>query len=126
MSILVAKHIKKMLSDSSLTDKVGDRIFLEGLSRETSYPYIIYSYSITPELGTKDGGMDNCQLLVSICSKDGDSSLELAQEVRRLLEFSNGDYDSFSVINTEFSSYRGGLNDGVYERELEFTIKTSY
>ena len=54
---------------------VGDRIFLEGLNRETSYPYIIYSYSVMPELGTKDGGMDNCQVIISIFSKDGGHNL---------------------------------------------------
>lgn len=124
MSILVGKHIKKVLYGGNLN--VGDRIFLEGLARETSYPYIIYSYSVTPEIGTKDGGMDNCQLVISIFSKDGDSSLELADKVRRLLENSRGDYGTFSVIDTEFGSYRGGLNEDVYERELEFTIKTSY
>ena len=124
MSILVGKHIKKVLFGGNLN--VGDRIFLEGLDRETSYPYIIFSYSVIPEIGTKDGGMDNCQLVISIFSKDGDSSLELADKVRRLLENSSGDYGNFSVIDTEFGSYRGGLNEGVYERELEFTIKTSY
>lgn len=124
MSILVGKHIKKVLFGGNLN--VGDRIFLEGLNRETSYPYIIYSYSVIPEIGTKDGGMDYCQLVISIFSKDGDSSLELADKVRRLLENSSGDYGTFSVIDTKFESYRGVLNEDVYERELEFTIKTSY
>jgi hypothetical protein len=70
--------------------------------------------------------MDNCLVNVYVFSKDGDSSLELADEVRRLLEHSEGDYEGFSVLDTEFSSYRGSLEEDVYVRELEFNIKTSY
>lgn len=115
-----------MLFNSSLSDKVGDRIYLEGLNRETSFPFIVYTYSVSPELGTKDGGMDSCNAIVYVFSKDGDSSLELADEVRRLLEFSNGEYGSFSVSDTEFNGYRGSLDEDIYVRELEFTIKTNY
>lgn len=126
MSILVGQHIKSMLHHDSITQKVGNKIFLDGLNRETTYPYIVYSYSITPDLGTKDGGMDNCSVYVAIYSNDGEESLELADDVRRCLEFSKGEYDKFSVIDTEFSSYRGSLIEGVYMRELEFNIKTNY
>lgn len=126
MSVLVGKHIKNMLFNSELANKVDNKIYLDGLNRETSFPFIVYTYSVTPELGTKDGNMDNCLVNVYVFSKDGDSSLELADEVRRLLEHSEGDYEGFSVLDTEFSSYRGSLEEDVYVRELEFNIKTSY
>lgn len=124
MSILVAQHIKKVLFNSSLAEKVGNRIFLEGLSRETSFPFIIYTYNVENGDSTKDGDMDNCQLTVYIFSKEGDSSLELAHEARKVLEHSKGDYTKFSVLDTTFESYIGRLEEDVFVRELNFNIKT--
>lgn len=124
MSILVGKHIKKVLFNSSLADKVGNRIFLEGLNRETSFPFIIYTYNVENGDSTKDVDFDLCQLTVYIFSKEGDISLELADEARRLLEHSRGDYDSFSVLDTTFESYIGRLEEDVYIRELNFNVKT--
>lgn len=124
MSILVAQHIKEVLFNSSLADKVGNRIFLEGLSRETSFPFIIYTYNVENGDSTKDGDMDNCQLTVYIFSKEGDSSLELAHEARKVLEHSKGDYTKFSVLDTTFESYIGRLEEDVFVRELNFNIKT--
>lgn len=124
MSILVAQHIKKVLFNSSLAEKVDNRIFLEGLSRETSFPFIIYTYNVENGDSTKDGDMDNCQLTVYIFSKEGDSSLELAHEARKVLEHSKGDYTKFSVLDTTFESYIGRLEEDVFVRELNFNIKT--
>lgn len=124
MSILVGKHIKEILFSSSLAEKVGNRIFLEGLNRETSFPFIVYTYNVERGDETKDGEMDNCQLTVYIFSKDGDSSLELAHEARKLLEHSKGDYANFSVLDTFFESYIGRLEEDVFVRELNFNIKT--
>lgn len=124
MSILVAQHIKEVLFNSSLAEKVGNRIFLEGLSRETSFPFIIYTYNVENGDSTKDGDMDNCQLTVYIFSKEGDSSLELAHEARKVLEHSKGDYTKFSVLDTTFESYIGRLEEDVFVRELNFNIKT--
>lgn len=124
MSILVGKHIKNILFNSTLADKIGDRIFLDGLNRETTFPYIVYTYTVGKDEGTKDGDMDSCQVSVFVFSKDGDSSLELADEVRRLMEHSKGDYGTFSVLDTEFESYRGALDEDIYTRELTFNIKT--
>ena len=124
MSILVGKHIKEILFSSSLAEKVGNRIFLEGLNRETSFPFIVYTYNVERGDETKDGEMDNCQLTVYIFSKDGDSSLELAHEARKLLEHSKGEYANFSVLETLFESYIGRLEEDVFVRELNFNIKT--
>lgn len=124
MSILVGKHIKEILFSSSLAEKVGNRIFLEGLNRETSFPFIVYTYNVERGDETKDGEMDNCQLTVYIFSKDGDSSLELAHEARKVLEHSKGDYTKFSVLDTTFESYIGRLEEDVFVRELNFNIKT--
>lgn len=124
MSILVARHIKNMLFNSSLADKVGERIFLDGLSRETEYPFIVYTYTVSPGDSTKDGDIDVCPVSVFVFSNDGDSSLEIADEVRKLLSHSTGDYGLFSVIDTEFTNYSGMLDEDVYVRELNFNVKT--
>lgn len=124
MSILVGKHVKNILFNSNLSERVENRIFLDGLSRETTFPFIIYTYNVDGGEGTKDGDIDLCQLSVFVFSKQGDDSLELAHEVRRLLEHSKGDYSEFSVLDTVFDSYIGSLEDDIYVRELNFTIKT--
>lgn len=124
MSILVGKHIRKVLYESAVRDKVGGRIFMDGLNRETEFPFIVYTYTVSKDEGTKDGDEDLCQVSVFVFSKDGEESLEIAHEVRKALEHSEGDYEGFTVVDTEFESYRGGLDADVYERELVFNIKT--
>lgn len=124
MSILVGKHIRKVLHESILRDKVGGRIFMDGLNRETEFPFVVYTYTVSKDEGTKDGDQDLCQVSVFVFSKDGEESLELANDVRKALEHSEGYYEEFSVVDTEFESYRGGLEADVYERELNFNIKT--
>lgn len=125
MSILVGKHIREVLNgSSSLTEKVGDRIFLDGLNRDTSFPYIVYTYAVNPDEGNKDYEVDSCNVSVYIYAKDGELSLELADEVRQLLSHSTGSYERFTVQEATFESYNGSLNGDVYERELVFTIKT--
>lgn len=124
MSILVGKHIRTVLFNSQLAEKVGNRIFLDGLNRETAFPFIVYTYNVSKGDETKDGDIDMCQLSIFVFSKDGDSSLELADEVRRLTEHSKGDYDTFSVLDTSFEGYRGSLDEDVYVRELNFNVKT--
>lgn len=124
MSILVGKHIRKVLHESTVRDKVGGRIFMDGLNRDTEFPYIVYTYTVGEDEGTKDGDEDLCKVSVFVFSIDGEESLELAHEVRKALEHSGGDYEGFTVADTEFESYQGGLDAGVYERELVFNIKT--
>ena len=121
MSILIGKHIKKVLS--KLSDKVSGGIFLEGLNRDTNYPYIVYDYTVQPDAETKDGNMFVCNVSVKIYSTDGDSSIELAEEVRKLMVKSESANDEFMTLGTEFVNYRGSLDEGVYEREIEFNSK---
>ena len=46
MSILVGRHIRKMLFDSRLADDVNGHIFLDGLNRECDFPFIVYNYTV--------------------------------------------------------------------------------
>lgn len=113
-----------MLFESSLADKVGERIFLDGLNRECAFPFIVYAYTVEPGEGTKDYRTDLCQVSVFVFSKDGENSLELADDVRSVLEHSKGVYERFEVEDTTFEGYRGSLEEDVYVRELNFNIKT--
>ena len=122
MSILIGKHIKEVLS--KLSNKVSGGIFLEGLNRDTNYPYIVYDYTVQPDAETKDGNTFNCNLSIKIYSTDGDSSIELAEEVRKTMVESETTSDEFEILETEFVNYQGSLDEGVYKREIEFNIKT--
>ena len=122
MSILIGKHIKEVLS--KLSNKVSGGIFLEGLNRDTNYPYIVYDYTVQPDAETKDGNTFNCNISIKIYSTDGDSSIELAEEVRKTMVESETTSDEFEILETEFVNYQGSLDEGVYKREIEFNIKT--
>lgn len=122
MSILIGKHIKEVLS--KLSNKVSGGIFLEGLNRDTNYPYIVYDYTVQPDAETKDGNTFNCNVSIKIYSTDGDSSIELAEEVRKTMVESETTSDEFEILETEFVNYQGSLDEGVYRREIEFNIKT--
>ena len=123
MSILIGKHIKSVLSGFS--KKVTGGIYLEGLNRDTNYPYIIYNYSVQPDAETKDGSTYNCDVSIIIYSTDGDASIELAEEVKKRMMESFSEYEEFKITDIEFSIYRGSHDNGVYTRELEFNIKTT-
>ena len=122
MSILIGKHIKEVLS--KLSNKVSGGIFLEGLNRDTNYPYIVYDYTVQPDAETKDGNTFNCNVSIKIYSTDGDSSIKLAEEVRKTMVESETTSDEFEILETEFVNYQGSLDEGVYKREIEFNIKT--
>ena len=122
MSILIGKHIKEVLS--KLSNKVSGGIFLEGLNRDTNYPYIVYDYTVQTDAETKDGNTFNCNVSIKIYSTDGDSSIELAEEVRKTMVESETTSDEFEILETEFVNYQGSLDEGVYKREIEFNIKT--
>lgn len=122
MSILIGKHIKEVLS--KLSNRVSGGIFLEGLNRDTNYPYIVYDYTVQPDAETKDGNTFNCNVSIKIYSTDGDSSIELAEEVRKTMVESETTSDEFEILETEFVNYQGSLDEGVYKREIEFNIKT--
>lgn len=122
MSILIGKYIKEVLS--KLSNKVSGGIFLEGLNRDTNYPYIVYDYTVQPDAETKDGNTFNCNVSIKIYSTDGDSSIELAEEVRKTMVESETASDEFEILETEFVNYQGSLDEGVYKREIEFNIKT--
>lgn len=122
MSILIGKHIKEVLS--KLSNKVSGGIFLEGLNRDTNFPYIVFDYTVQPDAETKDGNTFNCNVSIKIYSTDGDSSIELAEEVRKTMVESETASDEFKILETEFVNYQGSLDEGVYKREIEFNIKT--
>ena len=124
MSILVGRHIRKMLFDSRLADDVNGHIFLDGLNRECDFPFIVYNYTVEPGEGSKDYKTDLCQVSVLVFSKDGEQSINLANDIRAVLEHSKGDYGMFEVTDTIFEGYRGSLEEDVYIRELDFNIKT--
>ena len=70
MSILVGRHIRKMLFDSRLADDVNGHIFLDGLNRECDFPFIVYNYTVEPGEGSKDYKTDLCQVSVFVFSKE--------------------------------------------------------
>ena len=122
MSILLAKFIKRALS--TLGDNVKGGIFLDGLNREPVFPYIIYQYNVSPDTSTKDGSIYSCDVTISIFSKDGDTSLELAEQVRLAMLQTKNTSTQFDILDVVFTGYRGSLDVDEYERVVEFNIKT--
>lgn len=126
MSILLAKHINKVLSGSAVIKKaVGDRIYRNGIDTDVPFPFVVYTYRVSQGESTKDGdGADVCQVDVMVFSRDGKQEMELSDAVRSSVAHSAADYKTFEVADIDFIGYESELDDGVYIGQLKFNAKT--
>ena len=126
MSLLIAEHIRKKLSDNpKLTEVVGDRMYPCVVTSETEYPFIVYTRDECTPSDTKDGFVyDNVSESVYIFSDDYTESVNVAELVRSSLANSTGDYDLFSVSECLMTSASESFAEDAFAQVLTFNIIT--
>ena len=126
MSLLVAEHIRKKLSDNlKLTEVVGDRMYPCVVTSETEYPFLVYSRDECTPIGTKDGwSSDNVSVSVYIFSDDYTKSVYVAELVRASLDNSTGEYELFSVSECLMISASESFSEDAFAQVLTFNIIT--
>ena len=127
-SLLVGKYIYRMLSeDEVLSGKVTSRkIFPLVANADTTYPFIVYSRTGLTVEYCKDGTVeDTVDFLILSVSDNYVESLEVANQIRSILE--NGRYkdDTIKISSIRLSSVQEEYMEDAYIQRLNFTIKTN-
>ena len=128
MSLLIGKHIYKVLSDDAdIKAIVGDKIFPIVVQEGTLFPFIAFDGISVTGIYTKDGCIgDTTQLTINCIGQDFDTVATLAENVRLVLEQQSAEYGNYSIGSGELMG--GGFDyDGqAFIAFLNFQFETNY
>lgn len=127
-SLLVGKYIYRMLSeDEVLSGKVTSRkIFPLVANADTTYPFIVYSRTGLTVEYCKDGTVeDTVDFLILAVSDNYVESLEVANQIRSILENKRYKDDTIQISSIRLSSVQEEYMEDAYIQRLNFTIKTN-
>ncbi len=127
-SLLVGKYIYMMLSeDEVLSGKVTSRkIFPLVANADTTYPFIVYSRTGLTVEYCKDGTVeDTVDFLILSVSDNYVESLEVANQIRSILENKRYKDDTIQISSIRLSSVQEEYMEDAYIQRLNFTIKTN-
>lgn len=127
-SLLVGKYIYRMLSeDEVLSGKVTSRkIFPLVANADTTYPFIVYSRTGLTVEYCKDGTVeDTVDFLILSVSDNYVESLEVANQIRSILENKRYKDDTIQISSIRLSSVQEEYMEDAYIQRLNFTIKTN-
>lgn len=127
-SLLVGKYIYRMLSeDEVLSGKVtSKKIFPLVANADTTYPFIVYSRTGLVVEYCKDGTVENTvDFLILSVSDNYVESLEVANQIRSILENKRYKDDTMKISSIRLSSVQEEYMEDAYIQRLNFTIKTN-
>lgn len=127
-SLLVGKYIYRMLSeDEVLSGKVTSRkIFPLVANADTTYPFIVYSRTGLTVEYCKDGTVeDTVDFLILSVSDNYVESLEVANQIRSILENKRYKDNTIQISSIRLSSVQEEYMEDAYIQRLNFTIKTN-
>ena len=127
-SLLVGKYIYRMLSeDEVLSGKVtSKKIFPLVANADTTYPFIVYSRTGLTVEYCKDGTVeDTVDFLILSVSDNYVESLEVANQIRSILENKRYKDDTIQISSIRLSSVQEEYMEDAYIQRLNFTIKTN-
>lgn len=126
MSISISKHIYSILSASAeLKSCVGDRIYPITTKQETQAPFILFKrLSISPTY-MNDGLLDDvAPCVITVISSDYESSVEIAEIVRNLLECKSSNYADFNVLNASLVDADEDYIEDLFVQKLFINFNT--
>lgn len=118
-SLLIGKLIYQKLNP--LTSKVYPIVAENG----TTFPYIVYKRTDLSSITfTKDGGCeDTCSYVITIVSDKYDEGVELANEVRSIMEKPKLIGNDLVINSNRLISANESYEDDAYLQELNFNCK---
>lgn len=103
-----------LANDSELKKKVGENIFPLVIDEDIRFPFVVFQREGCSKDETfKFGDRDIVDISVTSVSTNYDESLDIAEEVRRILSFDE----------SEFVSAIEDYSDGAYIQNLIFKFK---
>lgn len=125
-SILIGKVIYNILNNNdSLKTYVGDRIYPIVANEGTEFPFIVYSRTnVTPSYVKAGIYVDSTTVEINIVSTNYIESVDIANEVRNIMENIKGtSIDNLYIDEIKLSSCNEGFYEYAFVQILTFDIK---
>lgn len=127
-SLLVGKYIYRMLSEDEVLSGLvtSKKIFPLVANADTTYPFIVYSRTGLAVEYCKDGTVeDTVDFLILSVSDNYVESLEVANQIRSILERKRYKDEDISIYDISLASVQEEYTEDAYIQRLNFTIKTN-
>ncbi|MDR1556797.1 MAG: DUF3168 domain-containing protein [Tannerellaceae bacterium] len=110
-----------LLNNTAVADIAGDKIFPNIVTKDITFPFIVYETKFTTDR-TKDGGLaDSVDVTISVVSDRHIESIELGEAVRSALDFQkSAEHGVQLCVCTSGESF--AVNETTTVQELTFNI----
>lgn len=124
-SLMIGKVIYQKLSESTkLTELLGNSIYPIIADNDAKFPFIVYKRISIISIGTKDGfGEDEVTYEVTVVSDKYPASIEIANEVRKVLEKQKIQTDLMTLYNNKINGVTEEYDSNVYIQRLTFNCR---
>lgn len=125
-SILIGKYIYKLLTEDEVLAKIvtPKKIFPLVANAETTYPFIVYSRTGLNVEYCKDGIVeDTVEIQVIAVSDKYIESLEVANQIRKILELRRFKDENVFIKDCRLSSVYEEYIENAFVQKVTFTIK---
>ena len=121
-SFSVGKIIRSMMvADASIKAK-ATKVF-PVVTDKANLPYIAYRRAGIESKPFKGGKADTVTVEVLVFTADYESGVELAEDVRRVLDCQQGEIDGLTMRSCTLADGEEAYQDDAYVQKLVFTIK---
>lgn len=125
-SILIGKYIYKLLTEDEVLAQIvtPKKIFPLVANAETTYPFIVYSRTGLNVEYCKDGIVeDTVEIQVIAVSDKYIESLEVANQIRKILELRRFKDENVFIKDCRLSSVYEEYIENAFVQKVTFTIK---
>lgn len=125
-SLLIGKYIYKLLTEDETLQKVSKKIYPLVAKAETTYPFVVYSRTSLYPTYCKNGVIENTlDVQVIAVSDNYVESLEIANQIRNVLELKRYKDEDVFITDCRLSSVVEEYIEDAFVQRMTFTIKTS-
>lgn len=123
-SLQIGKAIKELLlSNSNLVNKISDKVYPLIADQSTTYPFIIYRRAALVESSNKDMRGDEIQVEVYVVSDTYDSSIQIAELVRKSVEGKKGKFGDFKIEDIYITDAVESYEDNAFVQMITLKIQ---
>ena len=124
-SLLIGKLVYRMLStDEVLAGMVGKKVFPLVANADTTFPFVVYSRTGLKVDYCKDGTIENeVEIQVLAVSDNYAQSLEIANQIRRILELFRYKDNELEVTQSKLTSVQEEYLEDAFIQRLILTLK---
>lgn len=123
-SLLIGKYIYKLLSEDEMLKALSQKIYPLVAKADTTYPFVVYARTNLYTTYCKDGIIeDTLDVQVIAVSDNYVESLEVANQIRNVLELKRYKDDYIYITDCRLSSATEEFIEDAFIQRMTFTIK---